>query len=350
VVDDQEETLISTELLLHREGHQVALAASGREALAVHRQAPADLLLIDYFMPQMTGEELIRQIRTFDPDVQIILQTGYAGERPPREMLKRLAIQGYHDKSEGPDHLLLWVDVALKAAAQLRRIRQDARALLDSRSELRRLSDRLLHLQDEVCEGISRELHDHLGQLLTALALDLDWVAPRLTAQPASCSERLREAAGLVREAIAETRELCATLRPGNLGAGGLVSALETYANEFATRASLELEFTSALTEDPAATTELARQVYRIVQEALSNIARHAGATAVRIAITRAGEGFTLTAVDNGRGFDPAAITDPHAVGLIGMRERALMIGARLVIESAPGKGARIALEVPRSG
>jgi len=350
VVDDQEETLLSTELLLAREGHGVVLASSGREALARHRQEPADLLLIDYFMPQMTGDELIREIRAFDSDVQIILQTGYSGERPPREMLKLLDIQGYHDKSEGPDHLLLWVDVALKAAAQLRRIRTHEQALLDSRAQLRRLSDRLLHLQDEERERVSRELHDQLGQLLTALALNLDWVGPRLGTHPEACQERLHEASGLVRDAIRETRELCATLRPGSLDAGGpLGQALETYASEFAHRAGLELDFMSELAESPSTSTDLARHVYRIAQEALSNVARHADARAVRIDIKRAGEGFTMKIADNGRGFDPAVVADPHAVGLIGMCERALMIDAKLAIESAPGCGTRITLEVPHA-
>lgn len=139
VVDDQEETLISSELLLKREGHKVLLAPNGDEALALHRREVIDLMLVDYFMPRMTGEDLVREIRKRDEHIQIILLTGYSGERPPREMLKLLDIQGYHDKSDGPDRLLLWLDVALKAASQLRHIREHERQLLESRTELRRL-------------------------------------------------------------------------------------------------------------------------------------------------------------------------------------------------------------------
>src|SRR6266481_5516048 len=136
VVDDQDETLISSKLLLEREGHRV-LTAVGRDALSLIGEEQFDLIVVDYFMPQMNGEELVRAIRKIDSDVQIILQTGYSGEKPPREMLRRLDIQGYHDKSEGPDRLLLWVEVSLKAAAQLRRIHQDERELIESRGELR---------------------------------------------------------------------------------------------------------------------------------------------------------------------------------------------------------------------
>ncbi len=123
IVDDQEEALTSAKLLLEREGHHVLTATSGEEALALFQPGRIELVILDYFMPSMNGEELVQQIRMIDEDVQIVLQTGYAGEKPPREMLRLLDIQGYHDKSEGPDRLLLWVDVALKASTQLKRVR-----------------------------------------------------------------------------------------------------------------------------------------------------------------------------------------------------------------------------------
>jgi signal transduction histidine kinase len=124
VVDDQEETLASVQHLLEREGHRVLLADGGQRALELFAQHEVHLLLVDYFMPRMTGEELIAEIRKIDTQVQIVLQTGYSGEKPPREMLQKLDIQGYHDKSEGPDKLLLWVEVALKSYEQLRRVRE----------------------------------------------------------------------------------------------------------------------------------------------------------------------------------------------------------------------------------
>lgn len=124
VIDDQEEVLISTKLLMEREGHRVITASSGEEALALFRDHIVDLLIVDYFMPGMSGESIVQEIRKLNDNVQILLQTGYSGEKPPREMLRALDIQGYHDKSEGPERLLLWVDVALKAAGQLKKIRE----------------------------------------------------------------------------------------------------------------------------------------------------------------------------------------------------------------------------------
>ena len=115
VVDDQEEALRSTRRLLEREGHRVLLASSGQEALDLFRQERPQLLVVDYFMPGMTGEDVVREIRREDSDVQILLQTGYSGEKPALEMLEALDIQGYHDKTDGAQRFLVWVRACLKA-------------------------------------------------------------------------------------------------------------------------------------------------------------------------------------------------------------------------------------------
>src|SRR6184192_2919458 len=114
-VDDQQDSLVSVRNLLEREGHRVLIAESGEQALAVVKTTEVDLMIVDYLMPRMNGAQLVRAVRSFDPFVQLILQTGYSGERPPRVMLAELDIQGYHDKADDPERLLLWVDVALKS-------------------------------------------------------------------------------------------------------------------------------------------------------------------------------------------------------------------------------------------
>src|SRR3990170_4581650 len=133
LVDDNPEYLAVTGRLLQEEGHQLLSAANGADALSVLRERPVDLLLLDYFMPGMTGEEVVTQLRQFDPYVQVILQTGYASERPPRDMLRRLDIQGYHDKSEGPDKLLLWTEAGLKAARNIQQLNHLHEALKTQR-------------------------------------------------------------------------------------------------------------------------------------------------------------------------------------------------------------------------
>ncbi len=132
VADDSLDYLEATRLLLEREGHKVLTASNGPDTLAILREQHVDLLLLDYFMPGMTGEEVIRELRQFDQHLQVVLQTGYASEKPPRELLRRIDIQGYHDKSEGPEKLLLWTDVGLKMAHTLRLFQEQTAALRQS--------------------------------------------------------------------------------------------------------------------------------------------------------------------------------------------------------------------------
>src|SRR2546430_10751861 len=123
VVDDHSAILDTLARLLSQEGHQVLTAASGQEAIQCCGAHEVHLMLLDYFMPDMTGEEVVRQVRRFDANLQIVLQTGYASEKPARQMLRELDIQGYHDKSEGPEKLLIWVDAALKTYRHVRALR-----------------------------------------------------------------------------------------------------------------------------------------------------------------------------------------------------------------------------------
>ena len=173
IVDDQEEVLISVRLLLEREGHHVLTAAGGEEALALFRHCPVQLAIVDYFMPSMSGEEVVQEIRKLDQDVQILLQTGYSGEKPPLEMLRALAIQGYHDKSEGPDHLLLWVEVALKAATQLKKVRETerlkAQLLANISHELRTPVNVILGYSEVLLDKESDPLPPHARQAIEGI-------------------------------------------------------------------------------------------------------------------------------------------------------------------------------------
>ena len=129
LVDDNADYLQATRLLLEREGHNVLTATNGVEALGILPKERVDLLLLDDFMPGMTGEQVVAELRKFDPLVQVILQTGYASERPPRELLQRLNIQGYYDKTEGPEQLLLWTTVGLKAAQTIQQLVKNRQAM-----------------------------------------------------------------------------------------------------------------------------------------------------------------------------------------------------------------------------
>lgn len=122
IVDDQLEILTSNKALLENEGHQVLTAVNSDLALKLLRTNRVDLVVVDYFMPRMTGEELIGEIRKIDTHVPTLMQTGYSGEKPPLEMLHSLEIQGYHDKADGPARFLVWVEASLKTAAYLKNL------------------------------------------------------------------------------------------------------------------------------------------------------------------------------------------------------------------------------------
>jgi len=161
LADDNPDYREAASTLLEREGHEVISASGGQEALDILQQRKVDLLLLDYYMPGMTGEEVVTKLRQFNPYVQVILQTGYASEQPPRQLLRRLDIQGYYDKSEGPEKLLLWTDVGLKAAYTIQLLsksRQGLRYILDVTPDLHRiqpLEELLVGILFQVCGLLS---------------------------------------------------------------------------------------------------------------------------------------------------------------------------------------------------
>lgn len=169
IVDDNREFLQATRSLIEREGHTVLCADNGVKALEILQQEHVDLLLLDYFMPGMTGEEVVDRLRAFNPYVQVILQTGYASEHPPRELMRRLDIQGYFDKGDGPEKLLLWVDVGLKASTAIQLIaksQQGLRYILDVTPDLHRIKS--VH---DLLEGIVYQVTGLLAVMDSFLAL-----------------------------------------------------------------------------------------------------------------------------------------------------------------------------------
>ncbi len=179
VVDD-DDTLRSTLCrLLEVDGHEVWSAANGEQAIELCRGRNVHIMLLDYFMPGMTGEDVVKAVRTFDPQVQIVLQTGYASEKPPRQMLRELDIQGYHDKSEGPDKLLVWVDAALKTYRHVRALhasRSGLEYILKATPELHRLQP-----LDDLLFGILLQIQGLLGfnsAMLAVLTPGQETVAP----------------------------------------------------------------------------------------------------------------------------------------------------------------------------
>lgn len=232
--------------------------------------------------------------------------------------------------------------IALKNASLLH-------AATKHKEDLQRLSNQLLDAQEAERKRISLELHDELGQTLTVIGMNLEELE---TALPPEASphlkERLAETTGLADETLEQIREMALGLRPSLLDDLGLVPALHWYTNRLAQRVPINISFEAVNCEDrlPA---QFETALYRIVQEALTNITRHAQATRAHVRLEGRASTITMTIEDDGQGFDPETVASRGGVGLLGIRERTALLRGSLGIKSQPGQGTRLTLEIPWS-
>jgi PAS domain S-box-containing protein len=225
--------------------------------------------------------------------------------------------------------------------------KRDEAALRRSRQDLRNLAARLQTVREEERARIARELHDELGQALTGLKMDLAWIKGRISRPQADLAERLQSVIGRVDGTVDQVRRIATELRPGVLDLLGLVAAIEWQAQEFGQRtgvtAELDIHADQTEVEGTRATT-----VFRILQEALTNVARHARASRVRIGYSQTADEIKLEVADNGRGISPDELAGSNSLGLVGIRERAIACGGDLEIQGRPGAGTTVRLRIPR--
>jgi PAS domain S-box-containing protein len=200
-------------------------------------------------------------------------------------------------------------------------------------------------IREEEKARVARELHDELAQCLTALKMDTLWVRDNAPTRPEAASAKLTEMLEMLDRAVASTRRIAADLRPMLLDDLGLVAAIEWLVSNFTERCGVACKLSvdaELQLQEPYATA-----VFRIVQESLANVAKHADASQVSVAVDKVPGGIALTVLDNGRGFFPAAARQPHSLGLLGLRERARLLKGRVLIDSAPGQGTRVEVHIP---
>ncbi len=193
---------------------------------------------------------------------------------------------------------------------------------------------------------LARELHDSVTQALFSMTLLSRSIELLLDKDPAQVPEKLASLRELQRDALAEMRALIFELRPGNIEEHGLIQALRTHSASLAGRIGLPVVVEADLPDRPPLDVE--ESLYRIAQEALHNVVKHAGARQVRLEVGRVAEGVSLRVVDDGRGFDPSAVPDGH-LGLTGMRSRAERLGGRLTVTSEIGHGTTVEVIVPET-
>lgn len=218
-------------------------------------------------------------------------------------------------------------------------------ALAESHGKLREMAANLNNLRETEMARLARELHDELGQQLTGLKMDISWMQGRLADGPVPLRDKVEAMKRLVDDTLRSVRRISTGLRPPALDDLGLVPALEWLTGECSRRHDIDIRLDVGAGEERHYGNKLATTLFRIVQESLTNVVRHAGASRVDISLDCQDGLHTLTIADDGRGFDPGA--GGPGLGLVGMRERAYMCGGLLELSSRPGEGTVVVARVP---
>ncbi len=229
-----------------------------------------------------------------------------------------------------------------------RQVNQRTIQLEKAQTHLKNLSKNIIASQEREKELVARELHDHLGQVLTALRFDAVWIERQVKELDAIAGERAGKMSALIDDTIQDVRDMAYRLRPRVLDDLGLTDALDSLVSDFEKRSNVSCVFR----HDPIPEIDntLATALYRIGQEALTNSLRHANATTILVELTTDDQGIILTIEDDGGGFDLLNTTDRNGFGLEGMKERANLLGGKLTISSTLSQGTKICCKVKVKG
>ncbi len=336
---------------LEQEGFDVELARSGSEAVAKAVQGPESLLVLMDIrlgggMDGITAAEEILSRR----ELPIVFLTAYADPKTLREV-SRVTRYGYVLKNSGFPLLLQSIRMASDLFEERRKAVEREKRLRQKSSQLQRLSRHIQDMREEQNRYVAREIHDELGQALTSLDILLTLAEEGTRVEGEEPNESLQETLAEAREVLGRTsatvRNLVQELRPSVLDHLGPVEAIKAEVEEFERRTGVTASFESELSGKPAVGEKCALALFRIVQEALTNVARHAGAENLYLRVSRREGALSVSATDDGEGFDPAAAKDEKTFGLLGMEERAEACGGSLEVSSEPGKGTTVEVRIP---
>jgi signal transduction histidine kinase len=335
-----------TKYALRKGGLNFSLARveSKEEYVQQLEERPPSLILSDYSLPGFNGHDALEIALDKCPETPFIFVTGTMGEEVAIETLKSGATD-YVLKTR-LSRLMPAVARALRETEERAQHRRAEEQLRESHEQLRALSVYLQSVREEERTRIAREVHDELGQALTSCKLDLSWIANKLPAELKPLVDKARALTAHIDSTIQTVRRISSELRPGVLDHLGLVAAIEWQANEFQNRTGIKCDVRSRIPEP--LDQELSTTFFRIFQETLTNVIRHAGATHVGVDLKEAEGRITLEVKDNGRGIARNEIFNSRSMGLLGMRERTELLGGVFQIGRIPrGKGTRVRVSIP---
>lgn len=299
-----------------------------------------DIVLADFSLPAFSGMEALEIVRSRSTDLPFILVSGTMGEETAIAALKAGA--GDCIMKSALRKLVPSVQRELREAEVRRSKRSADEALYQANRRLHALSSRMLRIQENERRRLARELHDQIGQALTAIKINLQSL---LRSEGLGDSPHIQDGIQIVDATIAQVRDLSLALRPPQLDDLGLTAALRWHLDRQARASGVQFRFDA----DPLADNldaDLQAACFRVVQEAVNNALRHAKPGEIRVLLRAEGEELSLIVGDNGAGFDAGAARDAVAsgksLGLVSMEERASLAGGRMECRSAPGKGTEI--------
>lgn len=346
IVDDTAASLDLLSDLLQHAGYAVRPTRDARMALRSALAKAPELILLDVRMPGMDGYELCERLKA-EPKTHDIPVIFLSALRETCDKVRGFALGAvdYIAKPFQPEEVLARVRTHIelrrlqthledRVAERTAQLRHSEQQLRDSQARLQELTGFLQTVREDERTTIARELHDELGQALTALRIDLGWMKRQYAELGPATAERVNAAYALVERTIDALRRISEGLRPGMLDVLGLAAAIENLVNQFAERSGIPCVLTVDRDEFEI-DGQLAITVFRLIQEALTNVSRHARASRVSIDLRETDGMIRIEVRDDGVGFEQGE--PKRGFGLLGMGERVAMLGGHIDIDGSAG-------------
>jgi len=337
VVDDDEDVLFATARVLTHAGHDVLTARRAEEVMPMVLRTSPDIVLLDVVLDADDGLEVCAALKSVPEtrDTFVILMSGVRTASDEQADGLASGADGYIARPVPNRELVARVEAML-------RIKRAEDQLRESREQLRQLASHLESAREEERAGLARELHDNLGQSLTALMLDMEWLGRRLPTTDQRGQERVRETKHLLERLLESTKTMAMSLRPTVLDDLGLRAALEWHADSFrevhGTECSIEAE-------DLRLMPECEVLLFRVCQEAMTSLARHEGATRIHVRLGNE-EGCCVLAIHTD-GVSRTRDEEGNSMSIVGLGERVQPFGGEVAFTSSPTGGTTLTIRVP---